>query len=178
MFEGDGAMIWLTFGVLLISFVTTHAWWSIVRVVRLRQDVFDIRDHLFDVAHETNTFSDPAYRDARHHLNSIARIAESINLYMLGYLLHANVEHRERPQSDNLVLRKAIDASLEACTERIKNYLLRETFTGLIAMPFTRTIRMTGLVEEQLQKWVRRWLTSSAPESLDRARHRSIMPRV
>ena len=165
-------MIWLTIGVLLISFVTTHAWWSIVRVVRLRQDVFDIRDNLFDVAAETRMFKDQAYRDARRHLNSIARIADTISFYMLGYLLYANFAPRKRLRSNNAVLQKAIDLSLEDCTERIRKYLMRETFTGLVVLPFARTIRMANVLEEQLRQWVRRWLISSATESLDLARHR------
>ena len=164
-------MIWLTIGVLLISFVTTHAWWSIVRVVRLRQDVFDIRDRLFDVAAKTRTFDDRAYRDARHHLNSVARIADTISLPVLGYLLHANFAQRERSLSNNAVLQRAIDVSLEDCTERIRSYLMRETFTGLFVFPLIRTIRMTSVVEELLRRWVRNWLISSAPESLDLARH-------
>lgn len=171
-------MAWLAIGVLLISFVTTHAWWTTVRVVRLRQDVFDIRDNLFDVAAETRTFDDPAYRHARHHLNSVARIADTINLYMLGYLLNANLTQRERPTSNNAVLQHAIDASLEVCTERIRRYLMRETFTGLIAIPFVQTIRMTSVIEDQIRKWVRRWLISSAPESVDLARQHGSVQRT
>lgn len=163
-------MIWLVFGVTLISFVTTHAWWSVVRVVRLRQDVFDIRDRLFDAAADTTAFDDPAYRDARHHLNSVARIADTISISNLGFLLHANFGQRDRPVSTNTALQEAIDASLERCTERILTYLLRETFTGLVVLPFVRMIQMTSVVEDQLARWVRRWLISSAPESLDLSR--------
>ena len=114
-------MIWLTIGVLLISFVTTHAWWTVVRVVCLRLDIFDSRDRLFDVAMATDRFDDPAYRDARCHLNSVARIADSITLPMLGYLLHADLGTRERKRSENPILQEAIDETLEDCTSSFGN---------------------------------------------------------
>ncbi len=167
-------MIWLTFGVLTISFVTTHAWWSKVRVVRLRQDIFDIRDALFDVAGKVQAFGDPAYRDARRQLNSVARIADAINVHTLAYFLSANVPQRERLRSNCAELQKAIDNGLEECTDRISSYLRYETFTGLVVIPFAHTIRMTALLELQLTRWIRRWLISSAPEFLDQARQHKV----
>ncbi len=162
-------MVWLAFGMVLFSLVITHAWWATVRVVRFRQDIFDMRDRLFDIAASLQVFDDPAYQDARGHFNAVARIADSISFYGVCYALCAGVGDWQRPRSENAELQKAIDDIHEECAGRFGHYLLRETFTGLVAVPFR--VHMAAPVQEQVRRWIRHWLISQAPESLDLARH-------
>ena len=138
-------MIWVFIGMMLVSLAITHAWWARVRIILLRQDLFDLRDELFSVALRLECFDDEAYRDARNHLNSVARIADTISVPLLSYLSCGPVPERERPRSDIPELQVAIEQTLENCALRIQRYLLRQTFTGLITLPVVRSIRVSSV---------------------------------
>lgn len=165
-------MTWIFIGMMMVSLAVSHAWWCRVRVISLRQDLFDLRDGVFGVAMRLECFQDPAYRDARRHLNAVARIADTISIPTVVYVLLGQIPERERPRSDNEHLQAAIDDTLERCALRIQRYLLRETFTGRIVAPAVRAIRMTSILEEQIIRWVRRWLVSAGPEYMDEADRR------
>ena len=60
-----------------------YAWWVKARVLLLRHDLFEIRDGLFDKIMRLGALDDPAYRQARSHLNSMLRGAGTLNIYTM-----------------------------------------------------------------------------------------------
>ena len=72
--------IWILIGALVLSVSVSYGLWAKLRIVLLRQDLFVIRDRLWDRAGELSGFDDPAYRHARKHLNDAVRIEHPVPL--------------------------------------------------------------------------------------------------
>src|SRR5205809_877952 len=73
------AMELITWTVLL-SLVITYAWWAYFRVWILRQDLFEIRDRLWDTAHEKGLLWNPDYLNTRDGINAMIRLAPWLSL--------------------------------------------------------------------------------------------------
>jgi len=161
-------MIALSIGMVLASLSITYAWWVRIRVINLRQDIYDIRDRLFDKALALESLSDPAYREAREHLNKVAAIVNRLSLMVLAFVLG---QGRSEPMGDrfktsNFELQHAINESLEASSSRLAHYLFRETLTGAFCSLLLIRTRVSDVVEAQLLKWSRRWVYSQSPDEM------------
>jgi len=70
-------------GILLLG-ASWHFLWRPLAVAHLRQDIFDVRDLLFDLVADGNTtlrFDSPVYRGTREDLNAMIRFSHSISLF-------------------------------------------------------------------------------------------------
>src|ERR1051326_8455178 len=115
-------------GMVGLSWALAYAWWAIVRVVNLRQDVLDIRDALFDAAADADGLADPAYQAARDHLNKLAASADCLSLWVVGFVLSRGVANeQDRFLTGNVQLRVAIKNAVEQVSTRVASYLLKET---------------------------------------------------
>ena len=161
-------MVLIIVGMLAVSLALSYAWWCKVRVIRLRQDLFDMRDALFDAALEIGCLDDPAYRAVRRHFNAIAGTAGFITIPVFVFLLHRGVVKNQLLNSENSQMQKVIDSALESCANRVIVYLLKETFTGAIVLPIVRLARIGWIVEDQVRTWVVRLLASDALEKFSR----------
>lgn len=116
----------------LLSCAITYVWWTVIRITELREDLFTIRDSLFDTASSLNTFDDPAYRAARVQLDGLIRLADGLSLPILIYLIA--LTEREQPQSpphsNNVQLQKAIDSARGAAVARIVRFVTRHSLLG------------------------------------------------
>lgn len=164
------AMIAVVVGTTMLSAALAYAWWCRIRVVALRQDIFDLRDGLYDVALAESIFDDPAYRSAREHLNRVANVSDSITIPVLVFVLHRGVTELPRPRSRNDRMEQAIELAMRQCVERIMRFLWHQTFTGWIARPILRLVHIGTLVESQTRRWTDRWLKSTVAEDLSAPR--------
>jgi hypothetical protein len=162
-------MIWVFAGVCLISFSLTYAWWVKARVVCLRQDIFDIRDDLFDVALELGVLDDTAYRDARDHLNNIASAASLFSIPFFATCVSQAGESRAFDKTSNAKLQEAIDKRVRRCASRIGNYLLYETFTGWSICTLFTAVRLMEIAKQTAESSIQGWLNSSSAEELSAA---------
>src|SRR6056297_2477608 len=74
-------LLQLSAGITGLISVGLYLAWRQLRVVFLRQDLFAIRDHLWDRAKKSDGFSDPAYREAREALNGVILYAHKLDLF-------------------------------------------------------------------------------------------------
>ena len=129
-------MLLVILGSLIISLALSYAWWTRVRVVNLRQDIFDIRDELLDEAADCSGLQDAAYKQARAWLNGMAAgahvIASGPVLVYIHTLQRRTESASKRPKSDIAKLNKAIDSAVSKCGLRIARYILRETLPGIV----------------------------------------------
>lgn len=143
-------MAWLTFGMFLVSSAIAYAWWCHVRVIGLRQDLFDIRDEMWDEARALGCFDDPAYRSAREHLNGVATHSSSFTLPVLAFVM-ANRPPGGYPRlqrSENQDVRQIIDRALTRSSARLASYLVNESLTGWIC----RTVSVITLVDRYTKR--------------------------
>lgn len=152
------------FGVLLMSLGIAGAWWTKVRVIWLRQDIYDLRDELFMESVRRDCVQDPGIQAAREHLNAIARVSPVLSISFIANAIQLGlVESREFPRSDDKELGKLIESTMNKAGLRIQRYLLRETLAGLISIRVGRLVSMAW-VEDKLITWVQLWRKSAAAE--------------
>lgn len=161
-------MGWIIFGTMLVSLSLTYAWWVKIRVVCLQQDLFDLRDGLFDFAADHGCLDDEAYSEARNQLNAVISGAELLTIPIVAYMLKHGAGPRETKKSSNTALQQEIDGTLKECVARIYRYLMLETFTGLFVRPVLYAVRISAIMEDQALVWIRRWLRSDSLARFDR----------
>jgi len=161
-------MLSLSVGMVLASLVVTYAWWVKIRIINLRQDIFDIRDGLFDRALHLQALSDPAYRETRDHLNTVASTVHCLSLMVIFYSLGRGVlaSAEGRFKTENAQLQAAIDDALESSSLRVARYLLRETLMGVVCEIMAFPNRLRDVAESQLLRWSRRWVYSQSPDEI------------
>lgn len=157
-------------GPLLISLAVSYAWWSKVRVIRIRQDIFDKRDELFDLAVELNGLDDPAYRFARDHLNALAATVESLSLpalfFVAAEMCGDDAPSTTRPRHADPRMDEKIVATMGWCSTRIMRYLLRETASGLILSGPGKVIGYSNAIKTLMTRNAKAWVSSSYPDDL------------
>jgi len=163
-------MIWIFVGMLLISLSLSYAWWVKVRIICLKQDVFDIRDELFDTALELNALDDLAYQQARNHLNNVASTAGILSVPFILVALSQDRVPQSREKSLNQDMQNAIDAAITRCAHRIWNYLQFETIMGWFGLTVFSASKLTKLIEHKATQSIESWLYTSSPEEISEAR--------
>src|SRR4051812_41746641 len=88
--------IQLFLAILGLSAVFTYVWWMKFRVWRFREDLFLIRDTIWDRAREANELHLEAYREFREGINAVIRLAPMLSIFTLLHLIFA-LEPRMKP---------------------------------------------------------------------------------
>lgn len=156
-------MTWVILGTAITSLALSFAWWCKVRVVDLRQDLFDIRDEMWDRAHEIGALDDTAYRAAREHLNSLARHAHEFNIPVLAYLLASEPDggYPKYPKSDRQDVQEIVDSAIDASSTTLVHYLLRKTLAGRIGGLFFGISRVGKSASQMLDEFASVWVRSN-----------------
>jgi hypothetical protein len=121
----------LIFFSILLSAVLSYAWWIRFRVWMLRQDLFVIRDRLWDSTRSEGGLDDPEHRRVRDSINALIRIAPLLSLWTIVRIFIEGPESKERARP--LTGSRANEA-LEQAVTRVSCYLLFQTISGLILL--------------------------------------------
>ncbi len=115
------------------------------RIAALRQDLFAIRNELWDRMREYGTLDATAHRGVRKMLNMLVRAAPVLNLFSLLYIVlrsPAPVEKSEEPALSALIeevrdeqAREALRQAMEAATSVVVRQLFWRSFPGIVVTP-------------------------------------------
>lgn len=123
-------MIRLIIGTMGISLIVSYLMWVQIRVYRLRQDIYDIRDQLFDTANLLDCFDDEAYKSARGYLNALTSLAPHLSVALLAHVIASNKTTAHNPNSKNAKMQEEIDIAIRWAARRLFQYLSNETASG------------------------------------------------
>ena len=166
--------------VVSLSLVISYLYWIKIRVIRLRQEIFDKRDDLFDKAAELNAFDDAAYQNARHCLNGLISFVPYLSVPMVTYIVSHDGTERNLPKSSNQELQRSIDEVFSWTANRLYRYIVRETATGwvlwfvfevILNPPFIRAEDTEDFVDKQAVIGVERVIRSESVSRMADARH-------
>ena len=160
----DGTLM-LDLGVFLIASGLTYAIYSALRVVLLRQHLFDARDELFDEAARLGALNDPAYRQARDHLNAWAREAHALSWPLIMYCFAHETPDPDLKKTENMDLQVAIDCAFEKAAMRTWRYLTMQTLPGLFLTVFFSLYRMSQVQKKFGLTVIRGLIGSDLPSS-------------
>lgn len=163
LMASDVALI--VFASLLLSVTIAYAWWVKVRVVRLREDLFQIRDRLFDLALARGRLNDSGYRRAREHINAVIRMAGTVSIPTVLFTAFRCTSSAGPIKADDPELQETIDRAMDQLVQRVTRYLIRETLTGLAAS-FVALLIPRSVVHQAARRGVNKCLDSGAPEVL------------
>lgn len=172
----------LILGTTIISLAVTYAWWVRIRVTRLRQDLFEIRDALFIQAAKWGEFDDPGYRATREYINGLASQANTITLPTLMYFIAVGKNDDQSasegeplfPHAASTRMERASQAALAEVSARLVDYLLRETLTGWAVMLCFHCFTFSA----ELYRGVRRHMDSILRLQLQETLDRVLKPQV
>ena len=177
-----------------LTLIGVYLGWRELRVVLLRQDMFAIRDELWDTAHRLEAFDDPAYLEAREILHAVIRRAHRIDLVTFAITLRtAEVKHAPTlPPARTPDMQSAIETALSKSYRRLSRYIVWERpFSGFALMQVANVI----VFLTKLAAWTRRtplrpivqhvrrfrpdtarfWLTHHGPDFIDPSSDRELM---
>ncbi len=149
-----------------LSLSVSFGVWSRIRVLFLRQEFFRIRDDLWDAAFRLNAFDDPAYRDARSHINSVISSAPLLSIQSL-MLASSMASKREVPISDNPDMNNEINKAMGQCADKIHRFVLWHKTSGWFTMMIVGFSRLSRSLSKQ-------WVES---DSAERVRDHSQTPK-
>jgi hypothetical protein len=124
----------LLLGVVMLSSGISYACWVKFRVWRLRQDLFSIRDELWDRMRACGDLGEPGHRALREFINSLIRVAPWISPFTV---LRAIVE--EIPPDSSLTDEESVKLVTDVKKKviaRVATYLFFETLTGWFVLFF------------------------------------------
>lgn len=152
----DANSITLAVASFAFSAFVTYALWAWVRVLFIRQELFTVRDGLWDRARELGGFEDPAYRQAREHLNAAIKVVPSFSVRLLNYMTKNGPQGTiVRLKSDNPELQAAIDKAYNDCGRWFAKYILYWRASGWLFMLTTSL--------KAIQDMTIRWLQTQGP---------------
>ncbi len=126
----DYVMIFI--GTSLIAGCLSYACWTRLRVILLRQRLFDIRDHLWDEAQAYRGLDDPAYVEARHRLNAAIRLAHWLTLPVISQSIDRTTNDAPTfTKSNNTNFQVAIETAYDDFAQCLVSYLMRQTACGI-----------------------------------------------
>ena len=147
----------------VISSVLTYAWWIHFRVWMLRQDLFEIRDDLWDEMSEKGELDDPAHRETREGINSMIRFSPYLSIRTLILIATDGAENVQ--QSTDLP--QAVVEARKAVFNRIMRFMLLETVTGLACTFLAMLVMSHSVAISQMQKWISRIFDSSDVRTME-----------
>lgn len=142
--------IQLIFATFVLSMTLSYAWWLRIRVWALRQDLFTIRDRLWDRMRAEGTLDHPAHRWYRNNLNSLIRFAPALSFTTIVQMLDAGVVPAYPEGIDPDHLPEAVTQARQAADERIVKYLLFHTITGWIVIGVALSVGVKDFITNEL----------------------------
>ena len=162
----------IEYTVLVVSFLalgllTKYVVWVKVREIFVRQDLFIIRDRLWDQAELLGGLNDPAYREVRRKMNSLIMGAPYVSLPMLHKARCLWKDHpaKSRPRSESKDMEQLLKNAEKATRKRIREYLTRDRcFSYWSWLFFVGGTQMADRLFSQ-------WTESNGPRELAQLAH-------
>lgn len=112
----------------LLSFTLTYAWWIRFRVWMLREDLFDIRDTLWDTMQAAGQLDDPEHRRVRDEINALIRVAPLISM---GTVIRGLFEAENWDPIEPCCVCPPVQQARGESLRRVSQYVLFQTILGL-----------------------------------------------
>lgn len=141
-----------------LSVVITYAWWAKLRVWVLRQDLFAVRDHLWDEMAAAGRLDDPAYRDFRDAINSLIRLAPFLSILTVLRILFSREEFGPL-LAESHDIHELSEVRNEVFV-RVVRYLLLESVSGLALLGVAGAFGMASALRRAITRRIE-WLVDA-----------------
>lgn len=127
----------LSLAALGVGSAISYAWWSKLRVIGLREDIYAIRDELWDAARRSHAFDNEEYQATREVLHSCIQGAALISLPVILVNVFVIARHIKSPNPPREPspselpegsIERAIATATAKVTTRIVRYIIFDRF--------------------------------------------------
>lgn len=171
----DPAIISLFCGFFVLGAAVNYVIWSRVRQIFLRQELFAVRDSLWDLAREKGFMDDPRYRATRSMINSCIKGASFVNINNLA--LGRTVSKTELPHATSEFVKNQCDTAITKCARILFVHAVVYRASGWV---FVANLLLRGLyrhIKSQSMDHAKAWIRSTAPERAYQLDHRRLAAR-
>ena len=116
-------------GFIGLSCTISYMWWAKIRVWMLRQDLFLIRDALFDKAREKDFFDHQHYKSTREAINGMIQFAPHMSITTLVELIKLDLSPVACEDNESL---HDCHVALNQMSRTIIDYVFCRTASGYI----------------------------------------------
>lgn len=116
-----------------ISLALTYAWWTRYRVIALRQDLFSLRDELWDLMRAEGKLDHPAHRALRDHLNRLILIAPALSPTVVRAVKASGAAQAEPASAPAGEVPAAVAVIRHETSKLIRRYLHRWCVSGWVS---------------------------------------------
>lgn len=152
-------------GSAVVGLALGYAWWSKIRITLFREDLFLIRDRMWDQARDLGALDDPKYQYTRELLNSCISAASYVSLpQLVRSRFFSTYDHPPAATTKCAdVIQITSDAELRLRKRVIRHVLLERPFSGLF---FAAALIVCTLSILAPLAFVRAWTASKGPHEL------------
>lgn len=158
-----------------LSLSISYLWWVWWRVWVFRQDLFQIRDQLWDGMRAQGALDDPAYRECRRDINAMIRLAPVLSLFTFLKLVEI-VEADPAGRAPNVSA--AVREARAAVFFRVFRFLFLESLSGLVVTGLAVAFGLNDMLNKYFLTFMERFFDSKGVQAFARrlAHDRRKMP--
>lgn len=155
-----GPAVQLIFFSILLSATISYALWVRWRVWILRQDLFAIRDRLWDSMYAKRALADPDYMACRHDINGMIKVAPALSLFSFLKFLDMGVHEHDPQVSQGEHLPDEVVAARRAVFIRVAKFMLFESLAGLSIAGIALLFGFSGVLRKFLVSRIQKFFDS------------------
>lgn len=145
------AWIQLIGACLVCSALISYLWWLKFRVWIFRQDLFEIRDLMWDRAKAEGLLEHPDYQSVRDKINVVIRVAPLFQAASFYFI----ISQTWRRQTATLPTLPLARETLESVAKRAMRFICYESFMGFVTLLIIKTsLRREPWPDISLAAWI------------------------
>ena len=148
-----------------LSLSISYLWWVWWRVWIFRQDLFVIRDRLWDAVRAGGLLDDPAHRECRQDINAMIRLAPVLSLFTFLELFEF-VEGESASRKS--VVPEAVTEARTAVYLRTFHFLFLESFSGLAVLAVFATLGLGDMLRKYFYSGMEKFFVSKGVQAFAR----------
>lgn len=141
----------LIVGCLMLGATITYALWTRMRIWFFRQDLFTIRNDLWDNMRAKGVLDNVDHRQLRRCINSLIRSAPHLSISTVAFIVLASKESR-RVISPNAPAE--VQHAWDTMSQRIRRYVVFHSLFGLFALAVAEVAMASTLPSRKIMQWI------------------------
>ncbi len=150
-----------------LSLTLTYIWWMRLRVWMFREELFAIRNELWDAMLAKNDLENPAHREFRAGANALIRLAPMLSIFTVLRLVLNEDDTRNLLPRQQAVVIEEIEKSRHKLVLRVVRFILFESLSGLLIVLALAVFGLAFAFKRTLEKRIQALLDSHSFQDLD-----------
>lgn len=155
-------------GAAIIGTAIGYAWWSSIRTTFFREDLFAIRDAMWDSARQLDCLEDPQYQYMRDVLNSCISAASFMSIPQMTHSMLVSASPRVAVKSSRHEVAEVVEQAEKQLVLRVTRYIILDRpVSGLFFGTLAVTVALSVFAPRMFfLNLIRKWTETDSPHKL------------